>query len=96
LRVADLDLTYITKRVIALGFPAQGGEGLFRNRAEEVSRFFDLRHPNHYRIYNLCVERDHDVGTLFAEKAQAHHTKHIPTCCSPFFLHVLRGFACPR
>ena len=34
----------------------------------QVGRFFDLRHPNRFRIYNLCIERDHDVGTVFQEK----------------------------
>eukprot|EP01052_Picozoa_sp_SAG31_P017141 SAG31_NODE_1160_length_9602_cov_20.626434_4_plen_215_part_00 len=41
----DLDLTYITDRVIALGFPAEGKEAMYRNKMRDVQRFFKKRHP---------------------------------------------------
>lgn len=53
----DLDLTYITPRIIAMGFPSAGAAAMYRNPLPEVQRFFNTRHPGHYRLYNLCSER---------------------------------------
>ena len=40
----DLDLCYITERIIAMGFPSQGVEGFYRNHMEDVKTFFELKH----------------------------------------------------
>jgi phosphatidylinositol-3,4,5-trisphosphate 3-phosphatase/dual-specificity protein phosphatase PTEN len=42
--------------MIAMGFPASKLEALFRNSMPEVQRFFNTRHPNKFRVYNLCAE----------------------------------------
>lgn len=52
----DLDLAYITKRVIAMGFPSKGLESFYRNSRDDTLSFMNSYHPTHYRIYNLCEE----------------------------------------
>eukprot|EP01083_Nonionella_stella_P017911 50128_1 len=52
----DLDLTYITGKLIAMGFPSEEIAGLYRNPMPEVQRFFRQRHDGNYKIYNLCTE----------------------------------------
>lgn len=56
----DLDLTYITDNVIAMGYPSEGREGIYRNGLKDVQRFFNNRHPEAFRFYNLCSERFYD------------------------------------
>jgi hypothetical protein len=46
----DLDLTYLTSRLIAMGFPSQHLEGLYRNPYPEVFRFLETR------VCVLCCE----------------------------------------
>jgi protein-tyrosine phosphatase len=53
----DLDLTYITEKIIAMGFPSTGSEASYRNCAGDIYDFFEDRHKDHYKFYNLCSER---------------------------------------
>ena len=53
----DLDLTYVTARVIATSFPSTGVWSLYRNPIEKVAAFLDAKHPGKYKLYNLCSEK---------------------------------------
>ena len=63
----DLDLTYITKRIIAMGLPSTSIEGIYRNNMEDVKRFFNTRHKNHYKVFNLCEEKTYPKGTFYLQ-----------------------------
>ncbi|KAM7262687.1 hypothetical protein ACFE04_000370 [Oxalis oulophora] len=73
----DLDLTYITENIIAMGFPAgdiSSGifgyiEGFYRNHMEEVIKFFETHHKGKYKVYNLCSERLYDASRFEGKAA---------------------------
>ena len=48
----NLDISYITRSILAMSFPASDFKALYRNSASDVSRFLETTHPN-YWIYNL-------------------------------------------
>ncbi|KAG6551805.1 hypothetical protein Mapa_006622 [Marchantia paleacea] len=60
----DLDLSYITNRVIAMAYPGESWEGFFRNPLSEVMRFLKTYHERHFKVINLCSERDYDPTKL--------------------------------
>ncbi|CAD6196879.1 unnamed protein product [Caenorhabditis auriculariae] len=49
----NLDLTYITDRIIAMGYPADETEALYRNSMRRTIQFLESRHSNHYKVFNL-------------------------------------------
>jgi phosphatidylinositol-3,4,5-trisphosphate 3-phosphatase/dual-specificity protein phosphatase PTEN len=60
----DLDLTFITPRVMAMGFPGEGLEGAYRNPLHEISRFFFLKFgAGNFLIINLA-ERDYSYARV--------------------------------
>ena len=60
----NLDLAYITERIIAMGFPASGTEYFYRNPWKEIRNFLIHFHQQGYMVYNLCCEKDrqYDIG----------------------------------
>ena len=68
-----MDLTYITDRIIAMGFPASGVEATYRNSIDNVSSFLRERHGLNYLVFNLS-ERKYDY-TKFNNQ--------VPWCFNP-------------
>ncbi|KAM7507129.1 hypothetical protein LguiA_017582 [Lonicera macranthoides] len=90
----DLDMTYITENIIAMGFPAgdlSSGffgfvEGFYRNHMEEVIKFFETHHKGKYKVYNLCSERLYDASLFEGKVASFPFDDHN---CPPIHLILL-------
>jgi phosphatidylinositol-3,4,5-trisphosphate 3-phosphatase/dual-specificity protein phosphatase PTEN len=52
----DLDLSYVTNRIIAFAYPSYDYERSYRNTLESVFQFFEMYHRGKYRLFNLCCE----------------------------------------
>jgi len=65
----DLDLTYITDRIIAMGWPAGEFtvESTWRNSISEVARFLNTFHKDKYQVYNL-TEFPYDYSKYLDDK----------------------------
>jgi phosphatidylinositol-3,4,5-trisphosphate 3-phosphatase/dual-specificity protein phosphatase PTEN len=53
----NLDLSYITSRIIAMAFPASGIEKIYRNSIDSVSKFLKERHKENYIVINLSGKK---------------------------------------
>jgi len=58
----DLDLSYITQNIIAMGFPSTGFSSNYRNPLSKVVEYFDTNHPQHYKVINLSEEIYHETA----------------------------------
>ncbi|XP_031286784.1 phosphatidylinositol 3,4,5-trisphosphate 3-phosphatase and protein-tyrosine-phosphatase PTEN1 [Pistacia vera] len=56
----DLDMSYITDRLLAMSFPAERMRAVYRNPLWQVKSVLDMRHNQHYKVYNLCIEECYD------------------------------------
>ncbi|GMT24273.1 hypothetical protein PFISCL1PPCAC_15570, partial [Pristionchus fissidentatus] len=57
----NLDLTYITDRIIAMGYPADTKEAIYRNSMESTVQFLEYYHKGHYKVFNLRGQYVYDT-----------------------------------
>ena len=82
----DLDITYITSRVIAMSYPGSGIlEKAYRNPIEKVVRFLKERHGRKYWVFN-CSERQYDKSPFDGQVSdfnwKDHHAPTLALLCS--------------
>lgn len=53
----NLDLTYVTPRIIAMAFPGTGIKTLYRNNLNTVAKFLTEKHGGNFLIFNLSGEK---------------------------------------
>lgn len=49
----DLDMSYISDRILAMSFPSERIRAMFRNPLWQVKSVLDMRHPEHYKVLVL-------------------------------------------
>ncbi|GFR85921.1 cyclin-G-associated kinase-like, partial [Elysia marginata] len=49
----DLDISYVTSRLIVMSYPAEGMESAFKNSIDEVRAYLEAKHRGSYAVYNL-------------------------------------------
>ena len=74
----DLDLSYITDQLVAMGYPSLGIEACYRNPADAVRLFLERRHASHYRLWNLCSEREYTALGFKCEVERFAWDDHTP------------------
>lgn len=52
-RVNEPSNSDITDRIIAMGYPADTTEALYRNSMSHIVKFLEHYHPGHYKVFNL-------------------------------------------
>lgn len=92
----DLDISYITSKILVMPYPSEGFESTYRtNHIEDVRLFLDSRYPNfRYSIYNLSRKSHHgkfgqarivDCGFAYPEHFKAPLLNSLYQLCEDIF-----------
>ena len=49
----DLDISYVTDRILAMSFPGSGLEVIYRNSINDVAKFLNKKHKQNYLVIDL-------------------------------------------
>ncbi|XP_078114666.1 auxilin isoform X3 [Sander vitreus] len=49
----ELDIAYITSRIIVMTYPGESVQIGYQNHVEDIRSFLDSRHADHYTVFNL-------------------------------------------
>lgn len=74
----DLDLTYITDRIIAMGYPADTTEAFYRNSMNHTVNFLEHKHHGHYKVFNLRGQYVYDTSRFHNRVLSFEMTDHHP------------------
>ncbi|XP_077874113.1 tensin-1 isoform X14 [Ictidomys tridecemlineatus] len=81
----ELDLVYVTERIIAVSFPSTANEENFRNNLREVAQMLKCKHGGSYLLFNLS-ERRPDITKLHSKVLEFGwpdlHTPALEKICS--------------
>uniref|UniRef100_A0A8C6KIP9 Tensin 1 n=1 Tax=Nothobranchius furzeri TaxID=105023 RepID=A0A8C6KIP9_NOTFU len=81
----EVDLVYITERIISLSFPAGAEERSYINNLKEVATMLQSKHSEHYLVLNLS-ERRNDLSKLNPKVLEFgwpdHHAPALDKICS--------------
>ncbi|XP_071954389.1 cyclin-G-associated kinase-like isoform X1 [Antedon mediterranea] len=53
----DMDISYLTSRIIVMSYPAEGLESTYKNHIDDVRGYLDSRHPGKYMVFNLTQRK---------------------------------------
>lgn len=81
----DLDLTYITDKIIAMGFPSTGSEASYRNPVTEVQKLFNMRHRGHVSVFEGACDLRHTASRFGGCLARLQLS--IPQCAQRLVAH---------
>ena len=77
----SLDLTYICPRIIAMSYPSEGFESVYRNHIDNVVSLLEKHHKNNYYVFNLSGRRYNYLkfdGRVFEYEWEDHHAPSLP------------------
>ncbi|XP_054915048.1 tensin-1 isoform X6 [Poeciliopsis prolifica] len=81
----EVDLVYITERIISLSFPAAADERSYTNNLKEVASMLRSKHGAHYLVLNLSEQRN-DLTNLNHKVLEFgwpdHHAPALDKICS--------------